>query len=103
MATLLEKYALRTSDTLRQRLTAAMTDAARDILNEDTNTPNHANRLAWAHTVLRDANAAEQEARAHQWRLLLNVTVAAAGEAATDGDITYVTVAEILPVIIASA
>lgn len=103
MATLLEQYELRFSETLRKRLTAAFTNAARDIMNEAVNTPNHANREAWARTVLTDANAAEFEARTHQWRLLLNASVAASGEAATDNDLTYVVVSEILPAIIASA
>ena len=103
MATLLEKHALRTSEPLRWRLTAAFTDAARDILNEDPGTINHGNRRAWAEGILRDAGSAEAFARQTQWRLLLNATVEAAGEAATDGDIVYVVVSEILPAVIAPA
>lgn len=103
MATLLQKYEIRASENLRKRLTAAFTDAARDIRNEDPMTPNHANRLAWANTVLADANAAEAQAAMHQWRLTLNTAIADVGDAATDNDLTYVAVAEIIPAILASA
>jgi len=100
MSTLLQKYTLRTSEPLRQRLTAAFTDAARDIINEALNTPNYANRRAWAQWILADATSAEVFAGQHQWRLLLNATVAAAGEAVTDNDLQYVVVSEILPAVI---
>jgi len=100
---LLAKYALRTSDNLRQRLTAAFTDAARDIRNEATNTPNYANRRVWALWILKDAATAEVFAGQHQWRLLLNPTIAAAGDATTDGDLVFVVVSEIIPAVIPPA
>jgi hypothetical protein len=101
MATLAEKWSLRTSEALRTRLAQAMQDAAYAISNEDPATPDHVNRLAWASGVLANSSAAYGEARRVQWRLALNPTIAAAGEAATDGELEYVLIAEILPAILA--
>ena len=100
---LLSEYELRSSVPLRQRLTSALTNAARDIMNESTSTANYDNRRVWAQWILRDAQSAEAFAGQHQWRLLLNSTIAAAGDAATDSDLTYVVLSEILPAVIPPA
>jgi hypothetical protein len=88
MATLLELYNLRyTSAGLKNRLTAAIADAAQDVLNEDAATTNHAQRVKWATAAL--ANAPGM-AESMMWGLVGNATVAAAGDASTDNDILFV-------------
>ena len=56
MATLQQIYDLRyQSGTLKPRVTAAVAKAAQDVMNEPTNTSNHAARVAWATVALNDA------------------------------------------------
>jgi hypothetical protein len=72
---------------LRQRMAAARLKAAWDIRNEAANTPSHAERLAWANAVLADPLVNLDR----EYRIFLsNVTVRAAGNAATDNDIEFV-------------
>jgi hypothetical protein len=96
MATLLEKWAMRNSENLRTRLAQIMQDTAYNISNEATDTPNYAARRVWALAILGNKDAAYGEATRVQWRLGLNATVAAAGDASTDADLEFVFLAEIL-------
>jgi hypothetical protein len=72
---------------LRQRFIAARLKAAWDVRNEVGTTPNHANRRAWADSILADA-----EARADREYLIFlsNPTIRANGAASPDGDIEFV-------------
>ena len=51
MATLLELLTAAQSDVLKQKVRAACIVAASTIMTENTATPNHAGRLAWARSV----------------------------------------------------
>jgi hypothetical protein len=99
MATLAQKWALRHSESVRTRLAQALTDAAFDIWHEAPNARTE-RRRDWANAMLRSSDAAYHEAARVQWRLALNPTVAAAGEAVTDADLQYVVAAELLPYIL---
>ena len=88
MATLAQLHDLRYgAQSLKNRLTAAVAKSAQYVLIEDVGTVNHAQRLKWARMALKNAPAAAEDM---MWGLVANATVAAAGEAATDGDIEYV-------------
>lgn len=65
----------------------AVLKAAADIRNEDAETANHANRLAWGESVEQDPAAMVRQMR---YRILENATIAAAPTAATDSDVQYV-------------
>ena len=60
--------------------------AAVDVLNEDTGTTNHANRVLWAQAVLL-SNAKSNEMKYH---ILQNATIQALGNASTDNDVQFV-------------
>ena len=91
MATLLEQYTFWNSSienaTLRNRAAAAAMNAARDVLNEDVGTANHAARIKWAASVFQDINAAGRDMIAF---LAANAAVVSVGDAATDNDIQFV-------------
>lgn len=84
MATLQEHYDLANGGALRGRVIAACAKAATDIVNENPLTANHANRMIWA------AKDPAENAEQMKWPVALNATIAAAGAAATDGDIQFV-------------
>jgi len=87
LATYLELYALRYSDELKKRVTAAVAIAAQQVLAEDSGTANHANRVIWANEALTDAQLMTEKI---MWRVLGNATIAASGLASTDGDLQFV-------------
>lgn len=72
---------------LRQRFQAARVEAAWDVLNESAGTANHANRLAWAESILDDYSA---HAQREYTRFLSNSTIQTSGSASTDNDIQFV-------------
>lgn len=76
-----------TQSTMRNRAAAAAMNAARDVLNEDAGTANHALRVKWAASVFDDVNRAGADLIPF---LAANATIAAAGDAATDNDIQFV-------------
>lgn len=85
MATLQEIYDVRySSGALRARVIGALLVASNDILNNASET---AARKKWARATLRNPEA---KIDAFLLRCALNATIAAAGDAATDNDITYV-------------
>lgn len=51
MATYAELYNLHNDSALRNRIIIAVVVAAETVMNEEENTPNHANRLVWACSV----------------------------------------------------
>lgn len=88
MATLAQLHDLRYGASgLKNRLVAACAKSAQYVLIEDPATVNHAQRVKWGRLTLKDAPAM---AESMMWGLVANTTVAAAGEAATDGDIEFV-------------
>ena len=84
--TLVDNFNLRASDSLRNRIVAACWIAAEGIRNEDAATENHANRLAWARRVFADPGDGPDLLKVFR-AVLMNSTIRAAGEAATDNDI----------------
>lgn len=91
MTTLLEQYqwvkdAVAGAE-LRNRAAAAAMIAARDVLNEDAATVNHAKRVQWAAWVFQHIDEAGLELLPF---LMANVVIAGAKNAASDGDIQYV-------------
>lgn len=75
---------------LHKKVARAIDKAARDVINEDPGTENHAQRFTWACTVRATPDAII--VAAHRWMpaVLDNATVAAAGNAATDNDVQFV-------------
>lgn len=88
MATLQEIWNLHQQATvLKSRTAAACATAALAVFAEDVGTTNHAARLVWANSALRDADAMAAQMF---WGVLGNPTVQAAGDATTDGDLQWV-------------
>jgi len=89
MSTLLEYYELvySTGELFENRIAAACMVAAVNVLNEATDVTDHERRVAWAISALLDARTM---ARKIKPVVLLNPSIAAAGNAAPDGDIQYV-------------
>jgi len=89
MSTLLEYYELvyNTGEEFENRIAAACMVTAVNVLNEASDTERHAERVAWALSALLDARTM---ARKIKPVVLLNPSIAAAGNAAPDGDIQYV-------------
>jgi hypothetical protein len=85
---LLDTYTLRyNSEPMKSRVTAAVAQCSADILNEDPATPNHANREEWANFALNNSQGIAEQA---MWSVVMNPTINAAGENATDQDILFV-------------
>ncbi len=81
------------SQNLRYQIAAALAIAAVAVLNEATNTANHANRLVWATSILATAQAPLEAANQVIWGVLGNPTIQgelAASGTAPDGDVQFV-------------
>lgn len=65
------------ASTLLKRSAVALHRAATDVSNEATNTPNYANRRAWALKVTLSNNGPILESHRWIWKILENSTVAA--------------------------
>ena len=88
MATLINLHNLIVGNPeLRQRFAAGRIKSAWYIVNEDAQTPLHAERLAWANKII-ETYEADLDIE-YRW-LCSNVTIQASPEAATDSDIEYV-------------
>jgi trehalose-6-phosphatase len=88
MAEYVDIYYLMHSDgDLWRRVEVAAFRTACDIINEDTATPNHTNRVIWAKQAL--ANPAAKAAEM-KYAVLQNATIMAAGNDATDNDVQFV-------------
>jgi len=86
---LIDTYNLRyTSETMKSRVTAAVAQNAADIINEDPATPNHENREQWANFALANTPGIAENA---MWSVVMNPTINAAGDNATDQDILFAT------------
>jgi hypothetical protein len=80
------------SGTLRAKFIAACLVAAYAIVNEDSGTTNHANRLTWANAIL-DGTVGEVEEKAVQhlrYAMASNATLQSACEAASDNDVQFI-------------
>lgn len=80
-------YTASNDATFQGRCLVAAWTAAGDIINEATNTTNHASRLDWANKVLRDSANISHRQLAMQ--VLRNTTIAANPTAALDSDIQF--------------
>jgi hypothetical protein len=76
-----------TNRVLKKQVAVALFQAAVNITNEARETPNHANRLFWARTVIADPVEWAEKAI---WKVLENPTIAAAPLSATDNDVLFV-------------
>lgn len=85
-------YTAATDDThvLRKQVAVALHKAAQDVVNEDPETANHGNRLAWARKVTQGADAPVTESARWIWAVLENATIQAAPTEATDNDVQFV-------------
>lgn len=85
MATLLQIYDVRyTSTNLRKRITGALGLAAAGLLSEPSDTPNRANRVAWANRCLQDTAGTLERI---MWRVALDPVVGEKGDSAADWEI----------------
>lgn len=75
---------------LHKKVARAIDKAARDVINEDPGTSNHARRLEWANRVRQTPDNTITIAHKYMLIVLDNATVAAAGNAATDTDVQFV-------------
>jgi len=82
-------FADRTND-LHKKVARAIDIAARDISNEDAGTANHEIRIFWAGWVRESPDRIVTEAHRIMPRVLDNVTIVAAGNAALDSDVQFV-------------
>ncbi len=80
-------YAASTDTTFQGRCAVALWKAAQDILAEDAQTPNHAQRVNWARTAL--AGRLEITPQQLAVQVLRNPTIAADPAAASDGDLQF--------------
>lgn len=88
MATLLQIYNLRYEGTeLKAKAAAAIAKAAYDVLNEDAQTAQHAERVAWAKESLTNT---QQMADRMMWGMLQNASIQTNGNASSDNDIQFV-------------
>jgi hypothetical protein len=76
--------------TLIKQMAVAIHQAAQDVLNEDSGTENHANRLIWARRVTKSNDAPVTEAKRWVWAALENATLQAAPQTSTDNDVAFV-------------
>ena len=72
---------------LHKKVGVAIDQAARDVINEDPGTTNHAERIIWAQWIRAAPDRVVGEAHRAILRVLDNSTVAAAGNAANDADV----------------
>ena len=80
-------YSLSTNAEFRGLVMAALAKAAYDVINESGGTTNHANRLAWAKTVIKDPTPAMQTLI---WMVLQNPTIVSDGVNFVENDIQFV-------------
>jgi hypothetical protein len=83
-----EIYNVMESDsTLWHKAQVAVFKAAVDVLNEASNTANHANRVIWANAVMLDPKAKMSQMKTH---ILMNATIQDVLSNATDNDVQFV-------------
>jgi hypothetical protein len=87
-------YAIRYSTpSLSQQTEVAVVTAAGQIINEDPATPDHVNRLAWAHWAIPNSSVAWQ---AFAWPVATNPAIVASitadpsGQGVKDSDVQFV-------------
>ncbi len=97
MATLNETFALRNNAHLKNRISAALAAAAEDVMNEAAAVVGHAERFAWASSVLLLTGGPEREGSRAIWLVIQNTVIAdnytanpSDGGATTDNDVQFV-------------
>jgi hypothetical protein len=75
---------------LRKQVAVAMHDTAVDVINEDPETENHANRLVWARRTTQDNAGPVSMAERWIWKVLENATIQSDPTGATDNDVQFV-------------
>lgn len=91
MPTYTEMAVLAASPPLLSRFVVAVERAAFDILNEDPQTANHAQRLAFARKILWDDGGAQRWARrALRLAVVSNATLQTEGEAIDDAGVQFI-------------
>lgn len=75
---------------LLKQITVAIFQAAVNIINEDTSTANHANRIVWARKVLSTSVALHAEASRWIWKVLENASIQSAPTTSPDNDVQFV-------------
>lgn len=82
-------YTAATDEThvLRKQVAVALHKAAVDVMNEDDQTADHSQRVAWARRALADPVGWAEKAI---WKVLENATIQAAPAEATDNDVQFV-------------
>jgi len=87
-----DEYALfaDNANDIHKKVARAIDLAARDVINEDEGTANHAIRIVWAQWMRADPDRVIAEAHRAMLRVLDNATVSAAGNTATDNDVQFV-------------
>jgi hypothetical protein len=86
-------YTASKDEAFQGRCLVAARDAANDIMAEDPQTADHANRKAWALNILRGRQTITLEGLAVQ--ILRNATVAANPATALDSDLKFVVVSQL--------
>ena len=82
-------YALISNTGFKGRVTMAVLKAARDIRVESSGIANHAERLAWADSII-NLGEADRQAGLFLPNVVANATISAAGTNATDNDVIFV-------------
>jgi hypothetical protein len=87
-------YSIRyTTPHLSQQTEVAMVTAAGQILNEDAGTPDHANRVRWAHWAIPNSSVAWQPFAwpvANNPAIVASVTADPSGQGVADSDVQFV-------------
>jgi hypothetical protein len=78
------------SNDLHKKVARSVDIAARNVINEDSGTENHKNRLVWAKWIRAEPDRVVAESHRAILHVLDNPTVAAAGNASADNDVQYV-------------
>lgn len=84
---LIDQYNLKSNAQFKARVSAAISVAANDIMNEDAGTTNHTERLVWAKASIKDP---ETVAEQMLWLVVQNPTIQTNGLSSSDNDIQFV-------------
>lgn len=90
----IDDYTLSQNAQFLTRISIAIVEAVRTIVNEVDTTPNHAAREAWAHRAIRNP---DEMARIMKWGVVVHPTVRTNGAATTDAQLQNVVDALVNP------
>jgi len=80
-------YNLAENAELKARVSAAVAKAAFDVINEDSGTAYHAERVVWAKDAMKDPEIVSDKM---VWTVVQNPTIQSNGLDSTDNDIQFV-------------